>query len=431
MTPEHYALLGLARPRAGWFAEIGRWANSATLPAEFVRCVSAGELRARLEAGRAWSAVVIDHGVAGLERDLVEVARQAGCATIVVADGSRRRDWISLGAAAVLDEPIHPDSLLTVLREVAPSIGPLAGSGTDLVAPARPGSWQGALVAVVGAGGSGTSTVAMAVAQGLAADPLNGGRVVLVDAALDAAQAVLHDTGDVVPALQELVEAHRLDHLDASEVRALTFHCPDRGYDLLLGLRRHRDWTVLRPRAVDAAFRSLRSAYATVVADAEADVEGHQQTGSHDVEDRNLLARHLTSSADAVMVTGPATVVGLHRLVRSLDALLDHGVGPERLLPVVTRAPRSARGRAEVTRAAADLLGPAGQALTASPIFVPARKDLDGIQRDGVPLPRGLCEPLARAVDAVVERAGRRDTAATGTEVGVRVAPGSLGGGVL
>ena len=44
MTGEHYVVLGVARPRATWFAEVGRWTTSAALPAEFVKCVSTEEV---------------------------------------------------------------------------------------------------------------------------------------------------------------------------------------------------------------------------------------------------------------------------------------------------------------------------------------------------------------------------------------------------
>ena len=135
------------------------------------------------------------------------------------------------------------------------------------------------------------------------------------------------------------------------------------------------------------------------------------------------------SQSDVVVVTGSPTVVGLHRLVRALDALLAHGVEADRLLPVVTRGPRSARARAEITQAVTELLGPAGRALTTSPVFVPHRKDLDGLHRDAVPLPQSFCLPLARAVDAVLDRAGRRAAGPSLEDIAVPVRPGSLGGG--
>jgi hypothetical protein len=428
---EHYTLLGVARPRAGWFTDVGRWTTSAALPADFVRCVSLDEVRARLQDGRAWSALLVDHRLDGLDRDLFDDARRAGCAVLVVDDGSRRRPWTELGATAVLDEPVARDGLLAVLRNAAQPVERLPGSGADLVSPVVSGGWQGRLVAVTGGSGTGTSTVAAALAQGLGSDPVHGGRVLLVDAALHADQAVLHDTGDVVPGLQELVEAHRSGSLDGTQVRALTWHCPDRGYDLLLGLRRHRDWTVLRARALEAAMVSLRRAYALTVADVDPDVEGEALTGSLDVEDRNLLARRLTATADVVVVTGLPTVVGLHRLVRTLDGLLDHGVSGTRLLPVVTNAPRSPRARAEVTRAVAELLGPAGEALTTSPMFLPHRRELDSLQRDGAPLPKQLARPLAQAVAALLDRDEIIEERDEDLGEPVPIVPGSLGGGAL
>ncbi len=430
MTSEHYVVLGAARPRAAWFADVGRWATSAALPVEFVRCVSADEVRARLAVGRSWSAAVIDEGCSGLDRDLLDEARRAGCAPIVVTSGTGRRRWTDLGAVAVLTEPVDRDAILAVLREHASPVERAHGDVLDLTdtdhdAPASGG--LGRLITVVGAGGSGTSTVAMAVAQAAGADPANGGRVALIDAALDASLALLHDNGDVVPGLQELVELHRTGRPDPAHVRGSLWAFPERGYDLLPGLRRHRDWTVLRPRALAAATTSLRRTYATVVADAEPDLEGEAETGSLDVEDRNGCARLLTATADVVVVTGTGDVVGVHRLVRNLAALAHHDVDPRRLLPVINRAPRAPHRRAELSRAVALLLGELSPGTaTVAPLMLPARRDLDSLHLDGSPLPRALVGPLGVVVTAVLDRTGERGTAGPDPEP-VPVRPGSLG----
>jgi MinD-like ATPase involved in chromosome partitioning or flagellar assembly len=425
---EHFTLLGLARPRAAWFTEVGRWAMSAALPAEFSRCVSIDDLESRLRGGRAWSAVLVDHRADGADRDLFDLARSTGCAVIVVDDGSRRRPWTDLGASAVLDEPFSASELLGVLRSTAAPVERLAGSGADLAGVVSLGGWQGRLVTVTGAGGTGTSTVAAALAQGAGADPRHGGRVVLLDAALDAAQAVLHDTGDVVPGLQELVEAHRTGALEGASVRELTWACPDHGYELLAGLRRHRDWTALRARAVEAATASLRRTYAVTVADVDPDLEGEALTGSTDVEDRNVLSRHLTATADIVVVTASPTVVGVHQLVRILGALGEHGVAASRVLPVVTRAPKNPRQRAELTRAVHDLLGPVGEEMLVGPCFVSARRDLEGLQRDAAPLPRALTSQLHDAVEAVAARLDAEGARPVDdASQPVPIAPGSLG----
>ena len=38
---ERFVLLGLAHARSTWFASLGQWAHSASIPAEFIKCVSA------------------------------------------------------------------------------------------------------------------------------------------------------------------------------------------------------------------------------------------------------------------------------------------------------------------------------------------------------------------------------------------------------
>jgi hypothetical protein len=267
----------------------------------------------------------------------------------------------------------------------------------------------------------------MAVAQALAADPRHGGLVVLADLALDADQALLHDAGDVVPGVQELVDAHRAGTPASDEVRSLTFDVPDRGYALLLGLRRHRDWTALRPRAVDAAIDGLRRAYRVVVADVDPDVEGEEQCGSVEVEDRNVLARTAAAHAGVVLAVGLPGTKGVHSLLRVLDGLFDLGVDPQRIVPVLNRAPRSPRQRAELTRALAGLLADRhGGGRLPSPVFVPERRRLEDAVRDGHRLPPALCAPLGAAIAALLEHPAVGTSASPAPEP-VAVVPGSLG----
>lgn len=72
MEGDRYVVLGLANVRSPWFREVGRWATAAVLPVDFVRCVSAEELRARLAGGRTYSAALIDGGLHELDRDLID-----------------------------------------------------------------------------------------------------------------------------------------------------------------------------------------------------------------------------------------------------------------------------------------------------------------------------------------------------------------------
>ena len=284
--------------------------------------------------------------------------------------------------------------------------------------------WFGQLLAVCGPGGTGASTVAAALAQGIGSDARYGGQVLLADAALHAEQAMLHDSTELGPGIQELVEGHRLGRPDPDEIRRLTFEVPHRNYRLLLGLRQAEAWVALRPKATDAAIAGLRRSFQVVVADVTGDVEGEKETGSVDVEDRNHMARSLTSQANVTVAVGTAGLKGVHSLAGLIRRLVRSGVGQERILAVVNRAPRHPVSRAESARALAALLGASGIELPlAGPLALPER-NLEDVFRHGGLFPEALVRPLTQAVDALARRVA--DTAPP-LAIPVRIAPGSLG----
>jgi len=426
MATERYVALGLARVRAPWFSEVARWATSGSLAMDFVKTVSAEEVRARLESGRPFSALLVDGGLPGIDRDLLELARERGCAPIVVVDGPTR-DWRGIGAADTLPMGFGRTELEAVLAEHATPIGRVDDLPGQVEVPDEHAGFRARVVAVTGAGGTGRSVVAMALSQGMAADPAHADTVVLADLALHADLALLHDVRDVIPGVLELVEAHRSGVPSPEEVRNLTFDIVDRRYRLLLGLRRHRDWTALRSRALRSALDGLRRSATLVVADVDDDLEGEAATGSADVEDRNLLARTAIELADVVVVVGTPGVKGAHALLRVVRDCIGAGVRPERIVTVVNRAPRSRTVRAELSRTVTDLLAASHpDQPVLSPVFLPERRQLDDALRDGVPLPDTLVAPVTTAVrsrlDAVPER-----RAAAGAAEPVLVEAGSLG----
>lgn len=398
MSSEQFVVLGLARPRTPWFADVGQWATAAELPIEFVRCVSADEIRARIGSGRSYSALLLDEDSPGVDRDLLALAAESGCASFIVIGPNPRRRWIQIGAVGVLERPLTPDALHAALRTRARSVERV----DDLAFRDRAGSispLSGRLITVVGPGGSGTSTIAMAIAQGAATDPRNGGSVALIDACLNSSLALLHDLGDVVPGLPELVEAHRVASLDPNAVRNGLWVCAERGYDLLAGVRRHRDWTSLRPRATESAVRSLRQTYALVVADADSEFEGERETGSLDIEDQNHLARHLAFSADLVVITGRTDINGFSRMLRLAADLLDHGVEPERIQPVVIGTSRNPHLARELRRSLHDLLSTMSPDSETQPaLLIPTTREISSIRHDGSALPNRLVAPLTSRI---------------------------------
>lgn len=425
MAADRYVLLGLAHVRSAWFNQVARWATAGSAPIEFLKCLTAEELRARLGSGRAFSALLIDESLPALDRDLIDAASNVECPVVVIGTPSAHRDWSTLGAVAALDDGFDRVALLDALQEHAHLVGDAVASGVvDESDPVTAG-WRGRLVGVTGSAGAGVSTLAMALAQGCGNDIRHAGLVVLADLQLDADLAMLHDARDIVPGVQELVEAHRSGRPSAGQVRALTFDIVDRKYRLLLGLRRHRDWAVLRPRAFEAALDSLRRTYRMVVADVGADLEDEADCGAVEVEERNVMARTMAAYADVMVVVGRPGVKGLHSLVRTIEGLRDHGVDSGRIVAVINQAQRNQRARAELTRSLAELTGAVARPERAvtGPVYIPVRRGLEELIRDATRLPSSMATTLANTVQATLERS----TVAVAPVEPSRVVPGSLG----
>lgn len=426
---DRWVVVGLAHVRSRWFAEVAGWATAAVLPIDFVKCLSVEEIRARLDSGRAFSALLIDGSLSGLDRDLVDQATSAGCAVVVVDSGTcaAPRRWSDLGASATLPTDFDASALLEVLAANAPRIDQVDRSVIESEPSGLSLLWRGRLVTVLGAGGSGTSTVAMALATGFGTDARYRGLVLLADLALDADQALLHHLGDVVPGLQELVDGHRLANPGPDEIRSLTLQPPQSPYSVLMGLRRHRDWVALRPRAVDAALDGLRRTFTVTVADTDSDLEGDDRSGTAAVEPRNLLARSAVRDADLVLVTSLPTVTGLQRLVRIVHEVRGHGIPPGRIVPVVNRAPKGPPARSELTAAIAELTAQRGQTPISPTIFIPDRRGLHRDQRDAVAVTPGLVRAVTEPVQAILDRLATSPHIAPASSDPVRIVPGSLG----
>ena len=426
MASERYVLLGLARARAPWFSDVARWATSGSVAVDFVKAVSLDEVRARLSSGRPFSALLVDGGVPSIDRDLAEVAAQNGCALVIV--GGPDRAWSIDDVAATLPDGFDQRQLEAVLAAHATPV-----SRADDVPGRSPGAdvtstgFRARTVAVTGPGGTGRSVVAAALAQGLASDVAHADTVLLADLALHADQAMLHDVRDVIPGLLELVEAHRAGALSAEAVRHLTFDIVERRYRLLLGLRQHRDWTALRPRALRAALDALRRSFTLVVADVGDDLEDEHLTGSADIEDRNLLARSTIAMADVVVVVGTPGMKGAHSLLRVIRDLLGVGAEPDRIVPVLNRAPRRPGARRELRQTVRELVATShGDGEILSPVFVPERRNLDDVLRDGAALPSALVDPVTDAVATRLRALADRPAAVIDDQP-VPVSVGSLG----
>ncbi len=399
MSDARYVLLGLAHPRSEWVRKLSQWCNGGAVPAELLKCLSCDDVVHRLDSGRPASAVIVDAGTPGIDRDLLNTARVAGCAVLVVDDSRIAKDWVSLGASAVLSSAFTRAQLLDSLATHATLIDRASET------PAAPVSvssspLKGRVIVVTGTGGTGASTVAIAAAQGLAS---SGQRVLLADLKLNAEQAMLHDVTRPSGGLLALVEAHRLGGVDPGQLHDLCLAVPNRGYDLLPGLHRARFWSSVRPVTFTAAFATLTNAYDVVVCDVDADVEREETGGSLDVEERTSMSRIALNEAAVVLTVGQPSMKGLHSLNRLLIELGDLGIDVQRVVPVFNQAARSPRVRSGYTAALAELIEwRNGIQPLSTPAHLPSR-EVDELLRSGAPLPDALTAPLVAAATALMK----------------------------
>lgn len=424
MSPaDQYVVVGVSRAREQWASDLTRWATSGAAPIEFIQCLTVDEALVVLGTGRRVSALMVTARGPGAERELIDTAASLGAPTIVVTDGTLHRDWDALGVASVVEHRGDPRALIDILASTTTPVDRSRRPGRTRLRTS-PAARRGRLLTVVGTGGSGCSTVAMALAQALAERDA-GDDVLLADGARRGDVAMFHHIGDVVPGLPELVEAHRRDRIDPAHVRAMTHPVPTRRYSVLLGRRRASDWVTLRRRSVDAALDALVRAFDHVVLDADADLDGQRSTGSTDVEDRHAVTLAAVEQSDLLLVTGRADLHGVHCLVRLVDDVLDAGVPPERVVPIVVGGGRSPIARARLAGDLADLSAHAALdgVQVRPPVHLRRLRDLDDLHDRVAPLPPSLSRPLADVIPRLLEQMGPRATQSHAEQV----RPGELG----
>lgn len=390
MSARHL-ILGLVSTAASWPRRLDSWSTSGAVPISVTFCPSVEHLQARLRSGQR-AAVLLDGDLPMVDRDLLGAVAAAGATAVVVEGTRRRREWDRLGAAAVLPSSFDERQLLAAIE-------PPTQSSAHLPAPAaRP---HAPLVAVTGPGGTGASVAAIALAQGFAATRR---RPLLIDCCLHAEQAMLHNAHGAHPGLADMVELHSSGQPGVRQIRQLTIGVVERGYHLLVGLRRARHWSSLRPASLQVALQSLLGAFDIVVADVDSDVDGEAQTGSVEIEERNALARTVLARSDLVLVVGQPSMKGVYALVRTLIDLLEFGIAPQRLLPVINQASGAATTRSELSRAVRQLIGDAAGGPAVSPALFLPDVPLEAELRDRDALPVALPRALATAADALLSR---------------------------
>lgn len=288
-----------------------------------VWCETGSELAVLARAGRVRAAVV-DALLAGLDTELLALIRRSGVVVVIDGrDGAARR-WQATATSVVGALPADEASLVAAVEE--------AESAARTWVRPNPPRPPAALITVLAApGGDGTGT-ATSLARSLATTRDGSSTVVLADLTLDAPHRALHGFAPDRPGLPDLVEAGRFGPPPATSPRA--GHLTTQGYRLVPGLLRHHDWVMVGDHAAERALDAVRTGADLVVAHVDRDLEGETDTGSFDIEDRNVLARTAVRAADLVAVAAGSDRSGRLGAIGTLGALARFGVPHERIIVV-------------------------------------------------------------------------------------------------
>ena len=255
----------------------------------------------------------------------------------------------------------------------------------------------GHIIAVVGPGGVGTSTIAMALAQGLSQ---MGESSLLVDARLRGEQAFLNDARSNAVGISDLIRASRISHLERRDLDPYLEWVSTRGYFLLKSGRTRRDWLGWDQDSICSALETLTGNFKYLVIDVGCDFEGSSDTGSTDIESRNLFGRISIARSSLVVLVGTDDTKGIFSLAsinreislseltkspslfvmnRCESSRLKRAMDQQELIRILSasanpKEPRTDRGQAEV-------------------IYIPSRH-IDSIIADVLALPRWMVEPL-------------------------------------
>jgi hypothetical protein len=189
----------------------------------------------------------------------------------------------------------------------------------------------------------------------LAAQSLTGfGSTVLVDGArlatLDAA-AVDHAPGAT---LRDITESARWTATDKDiSIGSITLAMGRKTTQLPLvsGMRSAASWLTLTEEVADVAISRLCDIFGASVVTSEASLDGRRESGSLDIEERNVLPRLLARCADVLVVATRANPIAIQRWRETMSTVTALRSDQQPVVSVVIDAPKNPATRASIQSA--------------------------------------------------------------------------------
>ncbi|WP_419923323.1 hypothetical protein [Candidatus Poriferisodalis sp.] len=397
-TSAHVLVLGLATMQSEWPRRVVDWTTSGSLRADFAQCISPAELVNRVRSTSRHTALLIDEAAGDPTPEVLTVLRERECLFIIVGENGLPQ-WAEPGTLRLRpDFGLHELSRGLGARFASPEHDRAATNKIESHHDREPSA--GALVAVCGRPGSGVSTTAIALAQGLANCDRSRRGVLLADLSWRADQALLHDAAAERPSIADLFDAATSRELQPEDLGSVTFSVPQRGYDVLLGPAGGLDRSGIEVPSVQRALSAMRAGYAVTVLDLDDDFadpanrRGQGRLGAIDLD--------AVTAADAIVIVGVPSLTGLGGLLHGMHELSGCGVPPSRVRPVLARIPGRRR---LVGHARAIDSRRASEAFLSGAIRSHERPELDDIHGNASAMPQQFVDTLMAAIGDIATAA--------------------------
>ncbi len=255
----------------------------------------------------------------------------------------------------------------------------------------------GHIISVVGPGGVGTSTTTMAIAQSLGQTM---GPPLVLDARSRGELAFLNDARAHAMGVSELIRAARISHIAKEDLATYLEWISSRHYYLLKSNRSRRDWLGWDQDSLNSAFGALRNSFKHVVVDIGNDFEGSSESGSMDIESKNLLGRTALAFSSLVVLVGSDNTKGIYSLAAINREVSRSGLTKAPSVFVINRCASSRLRQAMAKQELSQLLSAPTLPMARTSggdrpevIYIPAR-NIDPIISDVLPLPSWMVEPF-------------------------------------
>ncbi len=190
------------------------------------------------------------------------------------------------------------------------------------------------VVSVLGPGGTGSSTVAMSIAQvlGQGSEPS-----ILLDGRTKGELAFLNEAGKHRLTVNELISASRVHSLSVEEVGSYLEFVPSRKYRLLKASSNPHAWLGWDPESIDTTLDSLSRSTRHLVADLNGSIFNLEETGCSDTASMESLTKACLDRSDLVVIVAGPDTKGLYSLTEMIQELHRAGFGDIASLVVINR----------------------------------------------------------------------------------------------